>query len=542
MINDINTKINILKKHKKVFVKYSIFSVLFAFIIFHCIFTAYKYIDIKNRRTIAENREKNLIEIQKSFISKNLEYIIWDIQYLASYNFNLNSLKQEDSEEYKDMINRWAQFSTKEQRYSKITFLDNLGNELIMADYNGRSIKITDENNLNNKSNECYFYKSIKLGKDEIFISQFDFNTKESNIDNFVNPTMRFCTPVFDKNNYKVGIIVINYLGKYLIEDFNHISQGTRANHYLLNDEGEYLSPMNNGYVLDVISENKKENNFSKKYSAEWNKIKEEESGQFYTRNGLFTFQTVYPNKLYINEILNNSVHTYFNEKCWKVVSCLPSTLENYYSNKNIALISFYYFYKVPITYISIIIISLIISILTTSNSIANERIRTFATYDILTNTYNRGPGIEKLQQEFILAKKEDLDLSVCFIDINNLKKVNDNLGHDKGDELIKTVVNVLMNNIKEKDFIDRLGGDEFLIVFPRDNKDYVENFWRKVLLNFNEINKNENRGYLIEVSHGVAELKDNKDILLDEMINIADNIMYEEKNRAKKGNISPLT
>ncbi|NLY85451.1 MAG: GGDEF domain-containing protein [Tissierellia bacterium] len=85
--------------------------------------------------------------------------------------------------------------------------------------------------------------------------------------------------------------------------------------------------------------------------------------------------------------------------------------------------------------------------------------------YDGLTKVYNRRSGIPKLSR-MISSHDGYKVFSLCYIDINGLKKVNDELGHKYGDDLILTVVKVVKRNIREDDFVIRLGGDEFLIVF----------------------------------------------------------------------------
>jgi diguanylate cyclase (GGDEF)-like protein len=125
--------------------------------------------------------------------------------------------------------------------------------------------------------------------------------------------------------------------------------------------------------------------------------------------------------------------------------------------------------------------------------------------------------------------------MCVCFIDINSLKEVNDALGHDKGDELIISVVNVIKNKIHENDFVARLGGDEFLIVFQDTTTEDAENIWNRINNEYQQINETENRNYIISASHGIEAFNLHSDEHIDSIINKADEKMYNEKRIIKK-------
>jgi len=125
---------------------------------------------------------------------------------------------------------------------------------------------------------------------------------------------------------------------------------------------------------------------------------------------------------------------------------------------------------------------------------------------------------------------------SLCFIDINGLKEVNDVLGHKLGDELIVLVSSVIKKTIREQDFLIRLGGDEFLIVFHNIRKEIAEDIWQRIVQNYNQINQIEDRPYMISVSHGIVDFDNTCKDLVDDLINAADEKMYHEKQIIKSG------
>lgn len=93
--------------------------------------------------------------------------------------------------------------------------------------------------------------------------------------------------------------------------------------------------------------------------------------------------------------------------------------------------------------------------------------LRLQSTTDELTGIVNRRTVLVVLEKQFGLAARKCESLAVLYCDLDNLKWVNDNLGHGAGDEYIKTSCSILSRSIRDSDTLGRLGGDEFLVVLP---------------------------------------------------------------------------
>lgn len=100
---------------------------------------------------------------------------------------------------------------------------------------------------------------------------------------------------------------------------------------------------------------------------------------------------------------------------------------------------------------------------------------------------------------------------------------------------MLLTVVDVIKSVIREGDFIIRMGGDEFLIVFNNANTDQAESIWVRIRDLFEDINNTEGRPYLVSVSHGIVSNKSSQVSEIDNLVKLADEKMYEEKRSIKK-------
>jgi diguanylate cyclase (GGDEF)-like protein len=112
----------------------------------------------------------------------------------------------------------------------------------------------------------------------------------------------------------------------------------------------------------------------------------------------------------------------------------------------------------------------------------ADRRIRFLAHHDMLTGLSNRAQLIEKLENALAVLPLRGGCLAVHFIDLDHFKGVNDTLGHDGGDFLLKTIAERLRAVARAEDVVARLGGDEFVVVQTRvSGKDQVEEFARSL-------------------------------------------------------------
>lgn len=155
--------------------------------------------------------------------------------------------------------------------------------------------------------------------------------------------------------------------------------------------------------------------------------------------------------------------------------------------------------------------------------------------YDQLTKTFNRRAGISKLSRMLQYDNRRHLKLSLCFIDINGLKEVNDQLGHLCGDELIISAVDGIKQEIRDDDFIIRMGGDEFLVVFIGIDQEVAENVWTRISHKYDWINEQEDRKYIISVSHGIVDVESLEISEVESLIKTADDKMYAEKKYIKE-------
>lgn len=161
------------------------------------------------------------------------------------------------------------------------------------------------------------------------------------------------------------------------------------------------------------------------------------------------------------------------------------------------------------------------------------EQLNDMANIDAMTGALTRVAGMRVLEKAIQKHKFAPYDLTICFVDIDNLKLINDSEGHNSGDEYIKKITSLIFKNTRMSDTVARFGGDEFIIILPNCTEAMAEFLLERVLSEVEEINNALSRAYPMSFSYGIARYEPDMDILA--FLELADQRMYRQKRKAFK-------
>jgi len=154
------------------------------------------------------------------------------------------------------------------------------------------------------------------------------------------------------------------------------------------------------------------------------------------------------------------------------------------------------------------------------------------ATTDSLTKINNRYSIMKIIEMETSRAKRNKSKLSIAMYDLDFFKKVNDNYGHDIGDEVLCETTNLIKENLRGIDFIGRYGGEEFLIVMPDTDLIISE----EILLRIHNLIQNTKYTSKelddVTISIGLVEYIDGENT--NDLLKRLDNLLYDSKNQGR--------
>ncbi len=163
-----------------------------------------------------------------------------------------------------------------------------------------------------------------------------------------------------------------------------------------------------------------------------------------------------------------------------------------------------------------------------------DEKIKYLAFFDALTDLPNRSLLMERLEQRIISYEREQCNLALMFIDLDGFKVVNDLVGHNAGDGVLKEVAKRLKAHVRKSDTVARVGGDEFIFILNGTRgKDEVEFVANRIIRSINEPIELFDKKFNIGASIGISMFPSDGSTPLD-LINNADRAMYAAKGSGK--------
>ncbi|MDG2609808.1 cache domain-containing protein, partial [Vibrio parahaemolyticus] len=178
--------------------------------------------------------------------------------------------------------------SQRKEVYDQLRYLDMQGNEVIRINFNGGHSEVVPKKELQNKAKRYYFSKALKLGCRKIYVSPLDLNIEHGQIEVPLKPMIRLATPVFDKQGNKRGIVVVNYLAKYLMEGMALFNLDMGTNYMLLNKDGYFLfNKQNRDAEFAFMYSDRQQETVYNAYPELAAQIKQTQSGQIETEHGI---------------------------------------------------------------------------------------------------------------------------------------------------------------------------------------------------------------------------------------------------------------
>jgi len=325
-----------------------------AFLIVVCLIFIFRFQKEAYIHEMAQT-EVHHVELQHTIVVEELKNIVADLLFLSDTS-EIRGFTSTNNDTYKSVIeDNFKSFSMSKQIYDQIRFIDLKGDEQCRVNAGPFEAFIIPQSELQNKGHRYYFNDTIKLNVEEVFISDFDLNLENKKVETPYKPMIRFGTPVISEDSEKIGVIILNYLGDYLLKQLNAHEPESYSHNIMINTEGYYMNGITEesewGFMLDH------DLSFKNDFPQEWLIIKNRESGQIRTNNGILTFQKIHP-QLLVNTISNPDTRLATNGRTWTIITWIQPDSINAYGNSIKPLYYIIGSVGLFVTYLVILIIS----------------------------------------------------------------------------------------------------------------------------------------------------------------------------------------
>ena len=411
------------------------------------------------------NETKKLTQINQS-LRYHFHHVIADLLYLSKQPITQDFINTPSKISKNRMEQNLTTFSEQKKRYNQLRILDTEGREVLRVNYNSGTPSVVSKDSLQKKQNREYFMEGITLQSNQVYVSRFNLNIEKQKIVRPVTPTIRFATPLFDNQNQKKGMLVLNFIGDILLDELKQFSKLSNSELMLLNDEGYWLCASTPEQEWGFQIEERKDQCFSNKYPNAWQSIQVQNHVQFISEHGLFTSLTIRP----IDDLFSNSNadlrmlnphddmrRTY----AWKLVLRLPDQplieqLNNLKSNLTILLLTLLFILMFPMGLLAVSMAKHQLDLTNLSNS---------AHVDSLTRLPNRSLFMDRLDQTLRQAVRYHNSFAVILINLEGIKGINETLVDPKGNLLMEKISERLEGAIRGSDTAARVEKDEFTVI-----------------------------------------------------------------------------
>lgn len=507
----LNSSTEALKRARLVGTLFAVAS--FVFLILICL-AVFQYNHTHNLEDLREEQFKEL-NLIKGEIQSYYKYSLNSINVYSKIDATKNYLTQPTPKLESWLQNAMMQTSETAELFQQMRVIDQHGMERIRVDNHlHEGVRLIPHDELQDKSSRYYVKDTIENDTYQIYASPFDLNIENGKIDMPYNPVIRLGNKILDDNGSILGVIIYNISGDRLFEVITGQKIHEKDNIYLLNADGYYLYHSDVDKTFTFMFEDRKDEGFFSDYPHIWEDIKSGKNESASNEERMYVLQM----ELFTKYTVNPKNNTYY------LVMDTPNSLIDLIDKD----LKFSLLFSTALLGPVFLISSWLLGYNLTKNKYYKDTLLDIASKDKLTGLYNRRAIYDRLEDIIELSKRLNHQVTIVFVDVDRLKYVNDNLGHDMGDAMIQSAADALTSSIRSADLAARLGGDEFLLILIDCDADNVKDIIERAAKHFEDKGK-ELADMDWSMSYGLAVY--NKEDTLDSLINRADAEMYKHKS-----------
>lgn len=167
---------------------------------------------------------------------------------------------------------------------------------------------------------------------------------------------------------------------------------------------------------------------------------------------------------------------------------------------------------------------------------IINKKLEELSITDTLTGIYNRRYFLERLNSEFARSKRYNICISLLMLDLDHFKQINDTYGHQKGDDVLQKVAEILKRNCRVHDIVARFGGEEFIMLLCQTDPEgaFIAAERTRKDIEDHQFAQRGEPSFKVTTSIGVSSCPDIRINNINDLIRAADVSLYEAKKQGR--------
>ena len=242
----------------------------------------------------ARSQEALSVGLGAGQLSGTLEAVTRDLTFLARHSALRTAVDAPTAQNLQYLAQDFATFSQSKGVYDQLRWIDETGMEIVRVDLvKGQAIVVASDQ-LQDKRTRYFFTDTVQLDPGQLFVSPLDLNIEHDQIEVPHKPMLRVATPIVDSRGHRRGIVIVNFLGRVMLESFSKATSAI-ADHVMVADgQGYWLKSPHPGDEWGFMFK-RPDLSLAARFPEAWARIRAAESGQEVLADGLWTWQPVHP-------------------------------------------------------------------------------------------------------------------------------------------------------------------------------------------------------------------------------------------------------
>ncbi len=531
----------------KLFWRYFLTLFLTFSILFVLGFSFWYQANISKNKQAEIHQSSVMLKFHAELIHKEISAIVGDLQVLSSLPLFEKSMNLSEQNKVREELGHtYLAFMSSREMYDQLRFIDLDGNERVRVDRQDKGVFVANQKSLQNKSNRYYFQEARKLKPGEVYISRLDLNIENGLVEIPFKPMIRLAVMLYKQNeqgvNMPKGMIVVNYLAENIL----FLLENNNAHTFFKEHSKGLMLADNFGYWLEAhaidkewgFMFNRPQQNIKNQIPELWQALQTTNQGVIENEEGIYNFRFVSAILLTLNA--GDRLQETFSlvpsqqvgkEYGWYLIDFYPHEV---FRNAVIESLGENHIYWI-LVWVMGALLSGFIAFYWANRRLISQKIHYLAYHDGLTGVYSRSAWNQQLIPKLENWINQNKSFSVAYLDVNDFKRINDELGHEIGDEILKITSQRLMGAIRSGDSVVRLGGDEFLVIFASEELIQDAQFLSvKMKSIFTKPVKVKQHSLKVSVSVGLASFPEDAGEV-NVLLSKADERMYKDKGFMKQ-------
>ncbi len=250
-------------------------------------------VEVRTEVRIFEQIEQKVVDSLVEITSGMVAKVASDVMVLGDHNA-MKALLDGDASQRLALEHDYLAFSRRKRIYDQIRYLDETGMEIVRVNFNKGNPALVPAERLQNKGKRYYFVEAFALGPGEVFTSPLDLNIERGEIERPLKPVLRVGTPVFDSAGRKRGIVLVNFLGREVLNRLARAYEGAGIV-LLLNSDGYFLKGFTPADEWHFMYPDRTGGVLAGRHPEVWRQIQSAQQGTVRTDAGLFSFRSFLP-------------------------------------------------------------------------------------------------------------------------------------------------------------------------------------------------------------------------------------------------------